>query len=396
VVTPAWKIKSPDMNTTASTRDGSGNPAPIEPDLEFIEELERFGAEGFRKCYQCATCSASCSMSPEENPFPRKEMVWAKWGLKDRLLKDLDIWSCYYCGDCSKTCPLCVAPGEVMMALRRWATSRYDWTGLSRRLYTSRVWEIGALVFVALIVVALFYFSGAFTPERMVTTHVSVNTFAPVLWVHYADWGMAAVLSFFLLTNAFRMIRIHTAGENIPLSLFFSEIKTFLVQAMTQKRWRECDQRNTRWLKHFLLVTAYVAMFLLVMFFLSVFQVDTSERTWVSYLGYYITLILLYVTGDAMWSRLKKKEEIHKHSHESDWTFLILLFLTALTGILMHFFRIMNWPLSTYYMYVIHLAIAVPMLVVEVPFMKWAHLMYRPLALYLLAVKKKAREAEAS
>jgi hypothetical protein len=46
-------------------------------------------------------------------------------------------------------------------------------------------------------------------------------------------------------------------------------------------------------------------------------------------------------------------------------------------------------------MYVIHLAVAVPMLVLEVPFMKWAHLMYRPLALYLKAVKESASAMEA-
>lgn len=71
--------------------------------------------------------------------------------------------------------------------------------------------------------------------------------------------------------------------------------------------------------------------------------------------------------------------------------FLVLLFLTALTGILVHLFRIAGWPLSTYYTYVIHLAIAVSMLVVEVPFGKWAHLLYRPLAIYLNKVKVKAK-----
>ncbi len=79
-------------------------------------------------------------------------------------------------------------------------------------------------------------------------------------------------------------------------------------------------------------------------------------------------------------SRLRKKEELHKYSHLTDWMYLILLFLTALTGILLHLFRLFNMPWPTYYMYVIHLAIAVPMLVVEVPFGKWAHLAYRPLA----------------
>jgi hypothetical protein len=43
----------------------------------------------------------------------------------------------------------------------------------------------------------------------------------------------------------------------------------------------------------------------------------------------------------------------------------------------------------------VHLMIAVPMLVVEVPFSKWSHLLYRPLALYLLAVHNYARSAAA-
>jgi len=49
-----------------------------------------------------------------------------------------------------------------------------------------------------------------------------------------------------------------------------------------------------------------------------------------------------------------------------------------------------GWPMGTYVMYVIHLAIAVPMLVIEVPFGKWSHLFYRPLAIFLTTAKEKA------
>jgi ferredoxin len=368
----------------------------IEPDLEFKKELAEFGATDFKKCYQCATCSAVCSLSPEEHPFPRKEVVWTLWGLKDRLIRDPDIWACYYCGECSKNCPRGADPGELMMALRRYATSRYDWTGISRRLYRSVFWEIGAVVAVALVVISLFAFSGAFTAERMITTHVSVSTFAPVHWVHYGDWTMAAILTFFLLTNSLRMTLFILDGQKIPISVFISELKIFVINAMTQKEWRKCEGKSTRWLKHFILITGYGTMFLLVMFFLPFLQVDTSEFTWVSLLGYYGTFALLYFSGDAMLGRIRKREEIHKFSHDSDWMFLILLFLTGLTGILMHAFRLTGLPLPTYYMYVIHLSVAVPMLIIEVPFMKWSHLMYRPLALYLKAVKAKAAEMEAA
>ena len=208
----------------------------IKPDLDFVKGVIASGGESLKKCYQCATCSVTCALSPDQRPFPRKEMLWAKWGLKEKLLKDLDIWTCYYCGSCSTHCPRQAEPGETMMALRRYLTSQYDWTGISRLLYTSRLREIAAVVALGLLVVAIFFFSGAFTPERMPTDHVSVGTFAPVEWVHFFDWLMAGVLTFFLLSNTFRMWRMVMDGVNAPLSAYLSGLTTFVLQAATQKR----------------------------------------------------------------------------------------------------------------------------------------------------------------
>jgi quinone-modifying oxidoreductase subunit QmoC len=61
---------------------------------------------------------------------------------------------------------------------------------------------------------------------------------------------------------------------------------------------------------------------------------------------------------------------------------------------MIHFGRLLEMPLATYYIYVIHLMIAVPMLVIEVPFAKWTHQLYRPLILYLMRVKERAWKAE--
>ena len=107
-------------------------------------------------------------------------------------------------------------------------------------------------------------------------------------------------------------------------------------------------------------------------------------------LGYYSTFAILYGTRVAMLGRWKKSKTVYAHSHSSDWVFLIMLWLTTFTGILIHATRLLEMPLSTYTIYVIHLMIAVPMLLIEVPFAKWTHQLYRPLILYLMRVKQRA------
>ncbi len=97
-----------------------------------------------------------------------------------------------------------------------------------------------------------------------------------------------------------------------------------------------------------------------------------------------------------MRGRLRKTEPIHAFSHVTDWMFLILLFLTSLSGILLHLFRLFDLPWPTYVFYVVHLMIAVPMLVVEVPFGKWLHLVFRPVSVYMTAVREAAERQAAA
>ena len=76
--------------------------------------------------------------------------------------------------------------------------------------------------------------------------------------------------------------------------------------------------------------------------------------------------------------------------------FLYLLLVVAVTGVLQHLPAPLGLDAAANVMYVIHLMGVVPMLVLEVPFGKWAHLAYRPLAVYFARVQVHAEATEAA
>ena len=364
------------------------------------EELALFGGKTLDRCFNCGNCTAVCGLTDGEHVFPRRVIRHLQLGLERRLLESTDPWLCYYCGQCSETCPREAEPGELMMATRRWLTSRYDWTGLSRRLYLGARWQIGMLLVVAFAVLLLFVLPSGFG-FRLLARHpeawstVRLEYFAPKGVVHVGDLVLAAVMGFFLLTNAARMAFHVWRGTGLPWSRLPLALLPLVVHGVTQKRWRDCEGGEWKqWFRHFLLVTGYATLFALVVIFLPVFQVERGGLAgwhWTALLGYYGTAVLL---GTTIWitrDRWRRHDVIHRFSHQTDWLFLFLLVATVTSGILMHAFRMLDWPWATYVTYAAHLVIAVPMLAVEVPFGKWAHLLYRPLAAGLAAAADRVR-----
>jgi hypothetical protein len=192
----------------------------------------------------------------------------------------------------------------------------------------------------------------------------------------------------------------------IPIKTYVSQVWELITHFVTQKKFGECTDRM-QWLVHLLIMTGYSSVFLLVAVFLAggleviglawepiAFQRDVIYPIYhpMRLIGYYATFAILYGTTYAIIGRIKKSKAPYKSSHGTDWMFLVLLELTTLTGIFIHFTRLLDWALATYVLYVIHLMVAVPMLILEVPFAKWAHLAFRPVVLFLTQVK--ARHAE--
>ena len=358
------------------------------------DELAAFGGESIKACHECENCAAECPLSSDATRHLRKAIQRLQSSEGGTLAGSAEPWLTCYCGECSTACPREANPGELMTAMRRYLTARYDWTGLSRKLFLSPVWQLGVTLAVAAMVVTLFALSGAFTKERMVSTHVSLQTFIPAEKVQYANWILASILLFLLLTNALRMHRFIVGAHKdliIPRLLYLMELKALFSGFLGQLR-RGAMENRRRWIKHILLLLTCSAMIVLVLVFLRAFQRDTSGFHLTSLVGYFATIVFFYYCAETTLGWLRKNVTPRERPHAMDWALVVQLSLTGVTGVLVNVFRLLDLPHPTYLTYVIHLAFAVSLLLVQIPFGSWAGLLYRPLASYLVRVTCRARE----
>ena len=371
----------------------------VRVDSAFKEQLKAFGKGDWNECFHCGNCSAICPLTENGFLFPRKGIRAIQMGLKDKLASYVDPWLCYYCGECTETCPRDANPGELMMTLMRYLTSVYDWTGLSGRLYRSFTAHLAVMIILFISVITAFLVFADFTIPLSDQGMVSINSFAPHGLISTLDHFLLGTLSFFLLTNMLNMfvqVIINDKSVRVPFYMYFIEVWGAIFHFLTQARFSKCEKKRLYWFSHLFLMSSYVIMFVMIIFFLAWFQTDEVHPWWhpQRLLGYYVTAGLILGSTYFMIGRYRKNREMFRFSHHSDWIFLILLFLLALTGILIHIFRINHLPMAAYISYMFHLAVEVPMVVTFVAFSKWSHLAYRPLGLFFANLKKAAREKQ--
>jgi hypothetical protein len=293
-----------------------------------------------------------------------------------------------------------------MMTLRRYVAAQYDWTGLTSNIYRSTAWEIGSLFVVAVAVLALVVLYHVHGLD-MTFSELTDTEFAGAVGLEHM-FGKIAVFTrlafsmslFFLLTNAARMywLTMHRGvSERIPLQLYLTEARSFIVHALTQRRLRDCADRS-RWYFHLLLASGCVLMFILLFFGLEWFQTDGlypvhHPQRW---LGYLATAAILVGVGDILIGRTRKLGQTHRFSGSTDWILPLMLLLTALSGIAVHILRYAGFASAMHYTYAAHVIVSVPLLLVEIPFGKGSHIIYRPLAMYFQAVKERSMQQQSS
>jgi len=364
----------------------------LEPDVSFIKELGRLGGDTLKKCFQCATCSVACPISPDTKPFPRKEMIAASWGLKDRLVANLDIWLCHHCGDCTTMCPRGAKPGEVLGAVRSYAISDYAVPkALGKAVNDPKklpiLMGVPVVIFIVLgLVTGLLDFSPPLG-ENGIAHHLFFSTWlVDMIFIPLAIW---VVVIFALGLKRFvsdihenAVLEGKTQKKELELGGFLKALWKILPTILKHDKFSECSENKDRSTAHLMVFWSFVALFVVTNIFfvaLYVFQQHGpySQLNPVKWLANAAGVALVIGSALMIKNRLAKKDQTSSYK---DWYLLGLVLGLGVTGVLTEATRLAGMAGLTYLMYFIHL-VFVFNLFAFLPFSKLAHLVYRTVAM---------------
>lgn len=378
----------------------------VDPDLTFIKELTRAGGDTLKKCFQCATCSVVCPISPDDKPFPRKEMIWAQWGMKDRLVRDPDVWLCHHCSDCTAYCPRGAKPGEVMGAVRKASVEHYAWI----KPIAKAAGSVGGMLMLMLIPVVILLAgmvvngtlkipSGDIVYSKMFPQLTLVD---PI----FISAALFAVLSAVIGVKKFWADIVGNTEQTGKGMDLMESIKTTVAEILDHSKFKECGENKERLLAHRLVFWSFAGLFIVTNSVLAIHWLHEfglvgfdTPLNWLSPFNPVQFLVKTIAYGSAaalvvgllllIGNRMKAAEE-GVNSSFFDWSLIFIVSGVALTGILSVLIRLAGAATPAYIIYFLHL-VFVFYLFAFMPYTKFAHLVYRTVA--LVYVKHTGREA---
>ncbi|MDY6905376.1 MAG: quinone-interacting membrane-bound oxidoreductase complex subunit QmoC [Thermodesulfobacteriota bacterium] len=377
-----------------------------EPDLGFVNEVIGLGGDSLKKCFQCATCSVVCPISPDLKPFPRKEMIAASWGLRDKLTKNLDVWLCHECGDCSTKCPRGARPGDVLSAVRSYTIQEYaPLKGVGKAVNDPKklplLIALPAILFAVLAFINV-NFSGVmesiFGAVGLEWSHAHegehVLAHANFFSTWFVDMVFVPLAGLVVLAFAIGLYRfvndIHaqaladgkTTKQNLDYMGVVKGIVAVIPMILKHDKFSECSENSDRATPHMMVLFSFIALFVVTnIFFVALYVLGAPGP----YSQFNPVKILANVAGIALIiggimmikNRLAKKDQSTSYK---DWYLIGLVLGLGLSGMLTELTRLAGAEALTYFMYYIHL-IFIFNLFAFLPFSKLAHLVYRTVAL---------------
>lgn len=362
----------------------------VEPDLGFKQEILGLGAQDLTACYQCGTCSTVCPIATAENPFPRKEMVWVQWGLRDLALSNSSIWLCHQCGACTTYCPRSAKPADVMAALRDFSITHYAFPrfmgrALNEPKFLPLLFLIPAVIF-TLIIGWLGHLSALPDGE------IVYSKFMPIIYIEVVFIGALSLSIMAAAVGGVRYWRAMDSDTNdsghrrlplIPTLLTILKHRKFKECASEPATGRETHKEHL-YKSHLLVFYGFLGLVVTttaVGIGIYAFGYLTPWPFWhpIKILGNVSGIAVIVAIAVLSYRRIIDKEKAGKSTY-SDWLFLHVLLWTTVTGFTTEYLRLAGIRELAYPSYFIHL-ILIFVLLVYFPYSKLAHLVYRTVAM---------------
>ncbi|HDS00429.1 MAG TPA: hypothetical protein ENO22_15260 [candidate division Zixibacteria bacterium] len=379
------------MQAFARKRDGRNIEVFIvkklqEPDLDFIRYVKKAGGADLNKCYQCATCSVVCELSPDHKPFPRKEMIWASWGQKERLIKDPDVWLCHQCNDCTVHCPRGARPGDVLAAVRSYVFSENSYPRfMGRALASPKALPILLLVPILVIGAIMLGFADFEAVDMGLGAAVDYNNFIPHGWIEgLFITGNVLILAFAAvgLIRFWRGLKETFPDQEVPG--FIPSAILAVKEIITHENFNKCVTNKARAYAHFMVLFGFLGSMAtagLALLWTVVLghhsPIDLPNL--IKVVGSVSGLMLLIGLGIIFVRRFADRDRVGANGY-SDWLFLYVLAIVGFTGLILQFLRMGGLAAAAYITYFIHL-VFVFFLLWYAPYSKFAHMFYRTLAM---------------
>ena len=365
----------------------------VEPDLAFKRRILGLGAHDLSLCYQCGTCSVVCPLSSSDNPFPRKEMVFVQWGLTERALSQSSIWLCHQCGTCTTYCPREANPSAVMSALREESIAHYAVPKFMGRAMAEPKFLPLLFALPALLLLAVLALTGKLTglPQGEIVYSKLFSTLTiEIVFVASITLSLlgaaAGAARYWRAMSTQRPVATNGRG---PVGGLVATLLTIF----RHRRFKDCQdepvgtrETHKEHLHRTHLFAFYGFMGLVITttsvgIGIYVFDYPTPWPVWhpVKILGNVSGIALFGALAVFWYRRIADRAKAGKSTYP-DWLLIAILVLTVLTGFLSELVRLADIAALAYPSYYVHLVL-VFFLLVYLPYTKFAHLLYRTVAM---------------
>lgn len=316
-------------------------------------------------------------------------MLYAQWGLGDRLMGDPGVWLCHQCNDCTARCPRDAKPGDVMQVVRSLTIERLATPSFMGKLVAnaSSTWPV-LLGLPFLFWVAMIYaYNGLTIPEPPLV----YKNFVPHLMIDSVFISVTTLVVIMAGTSAVRFWNLLGASSQRSGS-FISSLIPALVDILVHKRFSSCDTGGggSRKTGHMLLLfgfvgaaitTGIIALILYGTLFLTGEHADWPLPMThpVKILGN-ISAVLLALGGIALLLNRMQEDRRAGATTAYDIFFLAVVLTVVASGIITEIARFTVDPTIACWIYIVHLT-SVLSLFITFPFSKFAHMLYRTLAM---------------